>query len=89
MKSLQDYINPSEAIKVLLTTIGAGSFTQLALTLAVALFSSAGQWYTGPYGAVVVSLLSAVAAGLAGKKTAHYYLAKGEQIATAPPARPK
>lgn len=88
MKSVQDYINPQEALRVLLNTIGAGSATQLGLTLVIALFSTADQWYTGPGGAVVVALLSAAAAAIAGKRTARHYLQQGEPIEAAKNPQP-
>lgn len=87
MKSVQDYINYREALKILLRTVGAGSLTQLVLMVAAALLNGAGVWYVGPGQAAVVLICSTLASAITGIATTVKYINEGVPLAQTSPSQ--
>lgn len=87
MKSLQDYINYSEALKILLRTVGVGSLTQLVLMIAAAMLNGAGVWYVGPGQAAVVLICSTLASAITGIATTVKYINQGTPLDHASPSQ--
>lgn len=87
MKSVQDYINYTEALKILLRTVGAGSLTQLVLMVAAAILNGAGTIYVGPGQAAVVLICSTIASAITGIATTVKYINQGTPLAQASPSQ--
>ena len=78
LPSIQGYINFDELKQALLRGFGQASLMGLASYLVILLGESAHLWYTGPASAVVISLLTMVAAYLRSKEIGVKLLKEGE-----------
>ncbi len=78
LPSIQGYVNFDELKQALLRGFGQASLMGLASYLVILLGESAHLWYTGPASAVVITLLTMVAAYLRSRKIGVKFLKEGE-----------
>lgn len=79
LPSLLGYLNIEELQKVLLQSIGAGSFSAIFMAILIAILENMDKVYIGPSGAMVIALCSALAAVLRGRAVGRKMLRLGER----------
>lgn len=80
LPSLQGYFNWVELRRIVLATLGATTFTEIALRLLQDLMTHAGTIYVGPKQGVIVPILSILAGLLTARSIGKKYAQAGQAM---------